>query len=505
MASCEQAAAVARRAGDAAALGRVAVLMPEVSSPDWLPLVEGWCSEALAGLPAGDSPLRAQLLAQQTLSLTFSGDVDEMDHGSAAALAMAARTGDDAALRHGLRARQMARSGPEGGAERAVLADRMQALGERTGDAGAVLWGHLWRFDTLVQQGRIDEAEAELDRLAVVVARGRPPLGRWHLARSRAALLAGRGRFAEALAAVDDAVRGAEWGQRHIALNSSHAARLLVAVLTGDELFEPRVGAAALHLPLPLGPLSQLAVAEWHLVHGRTDDAAGIYERLPPPSWRPPPFFRPTLTAYRGWVAAALGDAEGAAAAYEMLLPDADVHVASGAGVIITRGSVRYHLGASAAGGGRIDDAVDQLRRAVDANRASGLVPAAAEAQCRLAEVLLGRGRAGDHTAARAAASAAEATATRLGLRFVEWRARAVAAELHRAGPLSRREHEIAALVARGLTNRQIADEAHIAERTAENHVQHILTKLGFSTRTQIATWFTAGAGATAGAQPEPK
>jgi hypothetical protein len=42
-----------------------------------------------------------------------------------------------------------------------------------------------------------------------------------------------------------------------------------------------------------------------------------------------------------------------------------------------------------------------------------------------------------------------------------------------------------------GLTNRQIAAEAHIAERTAENHVLHILTKLGFSTRTQIATWFT--------------
>ncbi|HEV7757973.1 MAG TPA: helix-turn-helix transcriptional regulator [Acidimicrobiales bacterium] len=54
---------------------------------------------------------------------------------------------------------------------------------------------------------------------------------------------------------------------------------------------------------------------------------------------------------------------------------------------------------------------------------------------------------------------------------------------------------QVVALVARGLTNRQIADEAHIAERTAENHVQHILTKLGFGTRTQIATWFTAGGG----------
>ena len=47
--------------------------------------------------------------------------------------------------------------------------------------------------------------------------------------------------------------------------------------------------------------------------------------------------------------------------------------------------------------------------------------------------------------------------------------------------------------MARGLTNRQIAEELFVSERTAENHVQHILAKLGLSNRTQIATW----AGAT--------
>jgi DNA-binding NarL/FixJ family response regulator len=57
------------------------------------------------------------------------------------------------------------------------------------------------------------------------------------------------------------------------------------------------------------------------------------------------------------------------------------------------------------------------------------------------------------------------------------------------AGPLSRRELEVARLVAEGLTNRQIAERLVISERTAQNHVQHILTKLGFSTRSQIAAW----------------
>ena len=58
-----------------------------------------------------------------------------------------------------------------------------------------------------------------------------------------------------------------------------------------------------------------------------------------------------------------------------------------------------------------------------------------------------------------------------------------------RSSPLSAREEEVAALIARGLTNRQIAAELVIAERTAGSHVAHILDKLGFTTRAQIAAW----------------
>ncbi len=56
---------------------------------------------------------------------------------------------------------------------------------------------------------------------------------------------------------------------------------------------------------------------------------------------------------------------------------------------------------------------------------------------------------------------------------------------------LSRREAEVAVLITRGLTNRQIAAELVISERTADTHVQNILNKLGFSARTQIAAWAT--------------
>ena len=55
--------------------------------------------------------------------------------------------------------------------------------------------------------------------------------------------------------------------------------------------------------------------------------------------------------------------------------------------------------------------------------------------------------------------------------------------------PLSARELEVALLLARGLTNRQVAEELVISERTASTHVTHILNKLGFSTRSQVAAW----------------
>jgi predicted ATPase/DNA-binding CsgD family transcriptional regulator len=59
------------------------------------------------------------------------------------------------------------------------------------------------------------------------------------------------------------------------------------------------------------------------------------------------------------------------------------------------------------------------------------------------------------------------------------------------APALTRREAEAARLVARGMTNKEIAFSLVIAERTVEGHITHVLDKLGFNSRTQIATWVT--------------
>jgi DNA-binding CsgD family transcriptional regulator len=56
---------------------------------------------------------------------------------------------------------------------------------------------------------------------------------------------------------------------------------------------------------------------------------------------------------------------------------------------------------------------------------------------------------------------------------------------------ISPREAQVAGLIAAGRTNREIAATLVISERTADNHVQHILNKLGFTSRSQIAAWAT--------------
>ncbi len=67
----------------------------------------------------------------------------------------------------------------------------------------------------------------------------------------------------------------------------------------------------------------------------------------------------------------------------------------------------------------------------------------------------------------------------------------AAAAANGAGGPLTARELEIAVLVARGLSNRQIAAELFISPATAARHIANIFTKLDFNSRTQLALWAT--------------
>jgi serine/threonine-protein kinase PknK len=80
-----------------------------------------------------------------------------------------------------------------------------------------------------------------------------------------------------------------------------------------------------------------------------------------------------------------------------------------------------------------------------------------------------------------------QASATAFGLE--ETRRSASIARSTARDVLTRRERQIAELIREGLSNKEIADRLVISRRTAEAHVEHILTKLGFTSRTQVAAW----------------
>ena len=491
IATFTEAAELARATGDAAGLACAALGLPEVSEGTWLDAVRGWCEEALRGLGDGDSPLKARLLAQVAHSGLFGGDARAIAEAGAAALAMAERLDDPASLSIALRARQLAHSDADGNAERLVLGGRMLALGERTGDPEAVLWGRLWRFDALLQAGRVTDAETELAAVEPVVAVLRRLLARLHLLRGRVALAQGRGRFAEARALNDEAAAIAEQGGHFGASATARSLRIGIAAATGGDPGD--LEWLRTH-PSRMEPMAALTRGQMtHLLLGRGEQAEARewYASLPEVgAAQIPSFMVLPLEGMRAQLLPDFGDAPTAEAVHKALLPYADLHLVGGAGAIMTMGSVRLALGYAATVAGKPDVAVRHLRTAVAVDDEAGLAhPATLARHQRWRSPC---GPAADRptsTSPSALLAEAEAAAERLGMAPLRARIAELRAGADDGGVLSRREAEIAELVGRGLTNRQIAAGAHISERTVETHVGHVLAKLGFTRRSEIAAW----------------
>ncbi len=486
--ACRNATETAARIGSARLSAAAALTLSPIGEPGWDGELHRWCTDAVERWSQPDRT-RVQLLARRAQAATYLGLYDEADQVSAEALHLADSTGDAEVIIDALTARQLTKGGPSDAAELARLAEQMVELGRVSGRADAEMWGRLWRVDTHFFAGRLDAVAAELPGIQRCAEHSGGPYGHWHLLQTRAALALARAEFSAAQALHRDALQQLA----DIDHPAVHGSSVAFGVLIGHHL-----GPAAAVLEPdawdfgtdPRWAFGAHLLRAFALVDaGRVDEAAASYARCAGPrQWPSPRLAGPILAAYAIPVATATGALDDLPLLREWLLPYADGFAAAGGGGTNFLGPVSLWIGRCDLALGHYDAAAEAFASAAARCADVGAPGFGVEAATLRARTQADAGRPAE---ARRLAQAALPIARGLGM--APW---VTALETLSGGPsgaerLSAREREVAALVAAGLSNRAIADELVISERTAQNHVQHILVKLGFTNRAQIAAWAT--------------
>ncbi|MGD9996358.1 MAG: AAA family ATPase [Ilumatobacteraceae bacterium] len=450
---------------------------------------------ALAAVDSLDHTRRARLLGLLT-ALWFYIDPSRCEPLSRDAAEEASRSGSPHAQVAAARARQMVRFGPEHADERLELARTIGDAGRSLRDPSVTQWEALWRIDALLELGRVHEAAAEVPALRRLSASVRHPMSTWHLMRAEAVIASATGRW-------DDArhfgALARDIHARHESAGAATALELALQTTIGmhigfaadvldehDRLDLTQAPAYVDDIPTILPLLAKLAL-------GRRTDAERDYGRLPPVAdWSPPPFLWLPIHTMRLLAAFELDRRDDIVPIVERFEPHRGRHVAGGGGPISYFGCVELYLGHAALVLGNVDRAIVELRTAVRAAASATTPPFEVRAATLLARAHRARAQPADLAEAAELARGYEPQAAALGMHpwLDQLRQLVHSDDQVASSPLSARELEVAGLVARGLTNSEIATELFVSNRTAQNHVQHILTKLGLSNRTQIATWY---------------
>ena len=488
-----------------------AALVPEPTFDEGIDrVIRVLCERALAVLdgtpPAvgGADPsqaLRARVLAQYAWVCDHLCDLDAAHPAVQEALVLAEVSGDTIALEAALTAHHMVRAGPDGLEEREDNADRMWALGIRTGSPAACLSASEWRFDAASERGDLAGAARELEVIGRWAALVGGPMSQWRLLRCSAMLAQARGRYAEAyrlgaqafgqLAATGFPPAFLLWGGL-LGIQGHHtgqtAESLAFAGITDADATEGTWPTAGI-IPT-LAPATMLADL------GRLREAAAVYRRLGPASqWQESPHAMLGTWAIGIAIAVAVGADDDVATLRAKLGAWRGHHVVNGRYAMAYVGPAELYLGRAAAHLGLVDDAIADLEQAVKSCTENGAEGYRAEAEYELASALVRRSNPGDLARARTLAIEALRRIDELGMPPIRAKAKDLLDGIDSAPSvaLTRRELEVADLVARGLTNREIASRLFLSERTAQNHVQHILDKLDLPNRSQIALWARGG------------
>lgn len=363
--------------------------------------------------------------------------------------------------------------------ERLELARLAVALGVAAGDREMQAWGRLWSMDVYAAEGRRAQLLGELAALTVLAERLGPAWqSRALLVRASQALVDGRfedvARLAEDAARVGGAHSDAAFLQlpfdfeaaRHVGVRPE-----LVEAVRAQVEHLPFVARTWLCLALKCAGLRAEAGDEWRAL-------AGHVTAIPVEA---PEFLMAVADAAD--VCVWLGDESSAAALYETLLPFERLHV-------VTHAHAPYHapvglaLGRLARTLGDLPAAEAHLREALARVEEIHALPAKAYVLAELSALAPAGSRA-----RREQAGAALELAQRLEMAPLLEQLGAVLGNSGADPVLSPREAEVAALVATGMSNAAIARHFTLSERTVENHVSRILTKLDLTSRTALAVW----------------
>ncbi|MDP9236728.1 MAG: AAA family ATPase, partial [Chloroflexota bacterium] len=394
-------------------------------SDDPAPLI-AMLEEALAGLPEGDSPARALVMARLVRVQYFTAPCEDVAETARAAVGVARRINDPATLSGVLESAHIVLSGPESVEERIAIVDELLALASARGDRFAAHDALLRRIIDLAEIGDIDGAQRDLEANLAFAREVRFAGPMWGASAALAMRPLLEGRFDEAERLMQEALVLGQQVQGDGPVLAFGVQLVGLRFLQGRLAeVEPLVRAQVKQFPNLVA--SKCALALVHAEIDSAEEARREFEELAAEGFAALPRDASWLVGICMLIEVCdyFGDVARATTLYDLLLPYAGRNIIVGQPALCT-GSASRQLGMLAAVMEQYDVSERHFEDALAFDQKMNARPWVAHDQYHYAKMLLARAAPGDGDRALALLQAALDTAEELGMKKIIERALAL-------------------------------------------------------------------------------